>query len=88
MTPKQQALIIQRMVDEQVNKHATDIRKQTAQQVYAVMLRNLHDKHNFTAQQLIEIFEQSVADFECINDKYVDINDFYALLGEMGVNVS
>jgi|LSQX01.1.fsa_nt_gb hypothetical protein len=87
MKPKQQALIIQRLAAEQIDKAAAQIRQETAQQVYAVMLRNLFDKHGFEPDKLVQIFQQSVADFEAINSKYAKIEDFYSLLGEIGINV-
>ena len=87
MTPTQQRLIIQRAVQEELERQADRIRKESAQQVFAVMLKNLHDHHNFTPDKLVELFDQSVKDFECINGKYVKIEDFYALLGELGIKV-
>jgi hypothetical protein len=87
MTPTQQRNIINRLAAEQIAKATAQIRQETAQQVFAVMLRNLHDKHGFKPQQLVQIFEQSVSDFEAINGKYAKIEDFYELLGEMGIKV-
>lgn len=87
MKPSQQAALVSRLVAEQVNKAAANIRKETAQQVFAVMLRNLHDKHGFTPDKLVQVFEQSVKDFDAINGKYARIEDFYELLGEMGIKV-
>jgi len=83
MKPSQQKALLQRLMMQETEK----IRKQVAQQVYAVMLKNLHDRHGFTPQQLIDVFEQSVADFDCINGKYATIEDFYELLGEMGIKI-
>jgi hypothetical protein len=87
MKPTQQAALISRLAADQINKAAAQIRQETAQQVYAVVLRNLHDKHGFEPQQLISLFNQSVADFEAINGKYAKIEDFYELLGEIGIKV-
>lgn len=87
MTPTQQRNIINRLAAEQIAKATAQIRQETAQQVFAVMLRNLHDKHGFEPQQLVQIFDQSVRDFEAINGKYAKIEDFYELLGEMGIKV-
>lgn len=87
MTPAQQRLIIERATQEAVNRCMDKIRKESAQQVFAVMLKNLHDHHNFTPDKLVELFDQSVKDFECINGKYCKIEDFYELLGELGIKV-
>lgn len=87
MKPQQQAALIQRLVADQLAKHTAQIRRETAQQVYAVMLRNLYDKHGFTPDKLVQVFEQSVKDFEAINGKYAKIEDFYELLGDMGIKV-
>jgi hypothetical protein len=87
MSPQQQAALIQRLATDQINKAAAQIRQETAQQVYAVMLRNLHDKHGFDPQQLVSLFNQSVADFECISGKYAKIEDFYEMLSEIGIKV-
>lgn len=87
MKPQQQKAVVQMLVNEQLNKHSARIRKETAQQVFAVVLKNLHDKYDFTPDKLVQVFKQSVRDFECINDKYVKIEDFYELLGEMGIKV-
>ena len=87
MTPQQNRQIIARAVTEGMAKQAEIIRKQTVQQLYAVLLLTLHDKHNFTSDKLVEVFEQIVEQFDCINDKYVKIEDFYSLLEELGINV-
>lgn len=87
MTPKQQTNIITRLVAEQIAKQVEDIRKQTIQQMYAVTLKNLHDRYNFTPNELVSFFQQNTNDFECINGKYVKIEDFYKLLEGMGIKV-
>jgi len=87
MTPTQQKNLITRFVTEQVAKQADQWKRQTAQQLYAVILKNLHDKFNFTPQELIQIFNDCTNDFECIADKYVKIEDFYELLNELGIKV-
>lgn len=87
MKPSQQVAVIQCLVNEQLVKHAERIRRETAQQVFAVMLKNLHDKHGFTPEQLIQVFERTVNDFEAIGDKYVKIEDFYKLLEELGIKL-
>ena len=87
MTPRQQTVIIQRAVDTQVRKQAENWRVQTAQQMYAVILMVLHDKWDFSPAELMEVFEQCTRQFECVGDKYVKIEDFYKLLGEMGIKV-
>jgi hypothetical protein len=80
-------LIIQRAVDDQVRKQAESWRAQTVQQMYAVVLSNLHDKYGFTPEQLVKFFEQCTKDFKAMADKYVKIEDFYGLLNEMGIKV-
>ena len=58
MTPKQQALIIQRAVDAQVAKQAENWRMQTVQQMYAIFLTVLHDKHQYSPYALMKVFHQ------------------------------
>lgn len=88
MTPKQQTLVIQRAVNAEVAKQAEKWRVQTAQQMYAIFLTVLHDKHQFTPYSLIKVFGQCTDQFNNIGDKYVKIEDFYKLLEDMGIAIT
>lgn len=85
--PTQQTAIIQRLVADKMAKSAGEIRLQTVQQMYAVVLTVLHDKWDFNAADLVKIFEQCTKQFDCINDKYVKIDEFYNLLETFGIKV-
>jgi hypothetical protein len=88
MKPQQQRDIINRLVAEQVARQAQKWRTQTAQQVYAVILIILHDKYEFTPEQLKRVIEEITEKFDCIADRYVRIEDFYGLLQDMGIEVT
>lgn len=87
MTPIQQRNVVARLVAQQVAAQAEQIRIQTTQQIYAAVLIVLQSKHGFTPYSLKRVLEQVTEQFECIADKYVKIEDFYELLGEMGIKV-
>jgi Na+/phosphate symporter len=87
MTTKQQALIVQRMVQEKLDKEKEEIRSLTATAMMAATLM-VEEADGATPDQLIDKMERIFNQFHCIlRDKDVTIQGFLSYLEDKGVEV-
>lgn len=87
MNPQKMKPIIQCLIMEELNRQKENMRTQMAMAMMAATLITLYDKYDWQPEQLVKVMKEIFEQFECVAEKYVKIDDFYAELESMGIKV-
>lgn len=86
MTPKQQRIIVQTMVAEQLKKEKKRIIRQCTNAMIAAFCMELHDKHKWGKKRLNRLIADVTSIFEAVSEKFVTIDDFVQWAREYGLD--
>jgi hypothetical protein len=88
MKPNQQKEIIKMLTAQTIAKEKEHIRKTLASAMMAATLITLHDKYDWGKKRLMQIMAEIFTQFECVEGKFVEVEDFYKWLETIGVTVN